>query len=153
MPQPIKHIIQCRCILPQFKNKKNVLFHKFIAFSVLKDDDTVEESFINCNNCGVVHRIIDLCKTEIQENSDDWQTIKKEDLKISIPSDVIGVLESYDCDLATYQHALWIIENRAWGSKIIIDKNDSEDRIEGKFLIFNDYQKYRIETFYEDKNV
>lgn len=153
MPQPFKHIIQCRCILPQFKNKKNVLFHKFIAFSVLEDDDTVKETFINCNNCGVVHKIVDLCKTEIQENSDDWQTIKKEDLRISLPEDVLSVLDSYDCDLATFQHALWIIENEKWGERIIVDKNESEERIEGKYLIFNGNQKYRIETFYESKNV
>ena len=29
----IKHLIQCHCILPQYRNIDDPIFHKFIVFS------------------------------------------------------------------------------------------------------------------------
>ncbi len=145
-------MIECRCILPQFKNKKDAIFHKFVAFSAINEKDEVEISYVNCNNCGIVHKIIDLCKSEIQENSDDWQTINIEDIKISLPDSLCSLLESYDCDLPTYQFAFWYVDNEVYGKSLIIQKNETEDRVEGKLLFFKSKDQYRIETFYEDKN-
>jgi hypothetical protein len=147
-----KHMVECRCILPQFKNKKNAIFHKFVVFSTLNKEDVVEASYVNCNNCGIVHKIIDLCKSEIQENSDDWQAINIEDIKISLPDSLCSLLESYDCDLPTYQYANWYIDNKIYGKSLIIQKNETEKRIEGKLLFFKSKDQYRIETFYEDKD-
>ena len=146
-----KHIITCRCILNQFKNRDNPPLHKFIAFSVVDDDDKVKESFVKCNNCGIIHKITDLCKSEIKNDSDDWQVINKSDIRFSITGDLRDLLDSYDVDLPTWQHALWIIENNLWGSKLILSKKENEERIEGKILIFKELKQYRIETFLDEK--
>jgi hypothetical protein len=147
----IKHTVTCRCILSQFKSRSNPPLHEFVAFSILKDDE-IQESMVKCNNCGITHKIIDLCKSEILEKSDDWQAISKEDIRISFSPDLRDLLDSYDADLPTWQMAQWIIENNKWGSKIILSKKDLDDRIEGKILVFKEKDQYRIETFLEAKN-
>jgi len=148
----IKHIVECRCILSQFRNHKNPPVHKFIVFSVIDDDDAVLESLVKCNNCGITHKVFDLCKSKILEKSDDWQPISKEDVRLSLSLGLREILDSYDVDLPTWQMAQWIVENSRWGSKMILSKKDYDDRIEGKFLVFKKLDQYRIETFLEDKN-
>lgn len=147
-----KHIIQCRCVLNQFRNKKNPPLHKFIAFSSLDDDDKVEPTFVSCNNCGITHKIVDLCKSEILENSENSPVITIKDILISLPSELREIFESYEVDLATMQNALWIIDNQLWGSKLILLKKELEDRVEGKYLVFKQPNQYRIETFLEENN-
>ena len=148
----IKHTVKCRCILSQFRKRSNPPVHEFVVFSVLDDTDKVLESMVKCNNCGITHKITDICKSEILEKSDDWQAINKEDIKISFSADLRELLDSYEVDLPTCQMVQWIIENSKWGSRIILAKKDLEDRIEGKFLVFKEKDQYRIETFLEAKN-
>ena len=149
--QGIKHVVECRCVLNQFRNKKNPPNHKFIVFSELRDDKVIT-SYVNCNNCGVAHKIVDLCKSEILEKSEDFPVVNMSDLMFSLPQDLRAVFDSYDVDMPTIQNALWIIDNSRWGEKIILVKKELDDRIEGKSLVFKAPNQYRIETFLEDKN-
>ena len=34
----VKHLIQCHCVLPQYRNANPPMFHKFVTFSVVDDD-------------------------------------------------------------------------------------------------------------------
>ena len=61
----VLHLIECHCCLPQYKNSKKPVYHKFKVFSILDDGDTVISKHSQCNNCGVVHHVIDICKSEI----------------------------------------------------------------------------------------
>ena len=115
-------------------------------------DDRVISTYVNCNNCGVAHKIIDLCKSEILEKSEDFPVVNLNDLMFSLPKDLRDVFDSYDVDMPTIQNALWIIDNSKWGEKVILVKRELEDRIEGKCLVFKAPNQYRIETFLEDKN-
>ena len=103
----IKHTIKCRCILSQFRNRSNPPVHEFVVFSVL-DDDIAQESIVKCNNCGITHKIIDICRSEILEKSDDWQVVNEEDIKISFSPDLRELLDSYEADLPTLQMAQWL---------------------------------------------
>lgn len=147
-----KHMIQCRCVLSQFRNKQDPPLHKFIAFSSWDENDKVNETFVSCNNCGITHKITDLCKSEILENSEDAPVVNSSDIMLSLPRDLREIFDSYDVDLATLQQADFIVDKQHWGSKIILIKKDFEDRIEGKYLVFKNKDQYRIETFLEDKN-
>ncbi len=42
MPRGQKHLIECHCILPQYRRSSNTVYHKFVVFSVIDDSDTVE---------------------------------------------------------------------------------------------------------------
>ena len=146
----IKHTIKCRCIISQFKTMKNPPLHEFVVFSII-EDDKVKKSHAKCNNCGITHEIIDLCRSKILDKSDDWNTPTKDDISYSLSDDLKDLLNSYDADLPTWQMSQWIIDNNRWGSKIILSKKDLDDRIEGKILIFKEKDLYRIETFLESK--
>ena len=60
-----KHLIKCRCVLPQFKKLDNPPVHKFVVFSALNEEGNVVTKYAQCNNCGVIHKVTDLCTSEI----------------------------------------------------------------------------------------
>ena len=73
----VKHLVQCHCILPQYKNAKDPVFHKFTVFSVIDDSDTVVSKYAECNNCGAAHKVYDICKSEIVVGKDEVRSYLK----------------------------------------------------------------------------
>ena len=145
-----KHIIECRCILPTLKSRKNPPLHKFVVFSVIAQDrsgkESVNEKFAQCNNCGVVHRIFEIGKSEILANRENLPScLTIEDIKFGLPENVKMILESYDCDLATYEHVKFMRDNRSTGH-VVLTKETNEDRIDGKVLKY-DGRTFKIEPF------
>ena len=61
----LKHLIECHCSLIIYKKRKDTVYHKFPVYSKLDKDNNIIEKIVQCNNCGVVHKITDLCKSEI----------------------------------------------------------------------------------------
>jgi len=147
----IKHVVKCRCVLSQLRNNKNPPNHQFVVFSIV-ENEVVKSTMVSCNNCGITHKITDLCKSEIIENSDEYQVINQADVNMCLPTDLREILDSYEVDLPTLQMSLWIIDSNKWGEKIILSKKELESRVEGKYLVFKGPNQYRIETFLEDKN-
>ena len=144
-----KHLVQCHCILPQFKNKKDPTFHKFTVFSrVDKDSDTVEVHYANCNNCGATHKVYDVCKSEIVHGSEDIASVVAiQDFSLSLPKQLFETLSQYNCEVADYQHAQHIIDNKIWGSHIVLKREEVDDSLQGKLLVFTEEDKYRIESY------
>ena len=154
MSTGIKHLVSCHCILPQYKNQKNLVFHKFIVFSIIDDSDTVIPKFASCNNCGAVHKIIDICKTEIVVGRDEVTTqVTREDLKHSMPISLYELLDSYDRPISDFEHAVFIIENQEWGSFIVVKREEVEDYVQGKIVRFIREDKFKVESFSEKKEV
>jgi hypothetical protein len=134
--------------LPQYRNNDNVVYHKFVAFSVLDKSQTVVPQFVQCNNCGVIHKIYDLCKSEILSGKDELRSVQTtDDFKYSVPKDVREILETYNCDTPDWAHAAYIIEHKQWGEIIVLSKDDLGDEIQGKRLVFVDHDRYKIENF------
>lgn len=149
----IKHNIQCLCVLPQFRNRANPPNHEFVVFSVLDESDTIEEKYSQCNNCGVIHRVIDLCKSEIATNRAEISILSKKDICLMLPSPVVNVLENYDCDLPTWEHALFITSEKKWEDFVVLEKNAIDDGFEGKLLRFKEDNKYTIEPFIDRRSI
>jgi len=147
MKQGIKHNIQCLCVLPQFRKKQNPPYHEFVVFSIMDESDTLEEKYAQCNNCGVIHRIIDLCKSEIATNRAEINFLTKKDIRMMLPSPVSETLENYQCDLPTWEQALFVIQEQCWNKFVILEKNTIDDGFEGKILRFKQENKYSIEPF------
>jgi len=147
----IKHIIQCRCILPTLKNKKDPPLHQFVVFSTLNNkNELVEEKYSQCNNCGIVHKIIDVCKSEIIHNKEALNSaLTIEDIKLSLPENVVNILSTYNCDLATYEHVKFMYENDVYDEFTVLTREMSEDstRIEGKALRYKKGKTFSIEPF------
>ena len=146
--QGVRHLIQCRCILPQFKNRKEIIFHKFVVFSVIDDNDVVKIKYASCNNCGAVHKITDICQSEIVPGKESViTTVTKDDLKFGISSNIISILETYDCDLSAWEEVQFILENEIWNSSVVIARENMGDSIQGKLLIILGSTKIKIESF------
>ena len=134
MNEGVKHLVQCHCILPQYRNRPEPVFHKFTVFSVVENDS-------------VVDKIIDICKSEILIGKDENRTlIEKNDVALSLPEKVTDLLETYSCDLPTWEHCAFILQERKWGEKVKIVSDDADDKISSKFLFFNGYDSYKVVT-------
>lgn len=127
MEQGIKHLVTCRCVLPQFEEVKDPPLHQFVVFSVLVDNEIIQK-YTQCNACGVVHKIVDICKSEIISGREHLNSIMSiDDIKMSIPEQFSTILEKHDVDFATWEQAKWIFDNERWGEFVVL----STETIEG----------------------
>ena len=144
----IKHTIECQCILPQYKKRKDPPYHKFVVFSIVDKSDNVIEKFAQCNNCGIVHRVYDLCKSEIASGHESLSSLPtKEDFSLMLPSSVIDILNSYDCEIYNWEHVAFIINEELIGEKIVLSKDEIEGKVQGKSLSYKGGGKFAIEPF------
>lgn len=147
-----RHLIECRCVLPQFKNRKDPPKHKFVVFSILDENDTVEMKYAQCNNCGLIHKVIDICKSEIQlgkENSSSILSI--DDIRLSLPKDLSHILEKYRLETPSWEQASFIIENKRWGDFIVLEQEDDGDTRHGKYVRILGESFFKVENFTRDE--
>ena len=146
--QGIKHLIECHCILAQYRTRKDPVFHKFIVFSTIDDSDTVVPKFAQCNNCGAVHKIIDICKSEMLPGKDEIKSIRTfVDIKLSLPNDIVDLLNSYSCPLPTWEHAEFIFQEKKWGEEIILTREELDETVTGKLLRIENGTAFKVESF------
>ena len=144
----IKHILECHCVLPHLRRRPNPTYHQFVVFSEIDDGDTVVPKYVQCDNCGVIHKVFDICKSEIISGKDELNTVSTiEDLKLMLPDDVSRVLESYVCDLATWENVHFILSNNKWGQHVVLTRDFVNDEEQGKVLRFEGPRQIKIESF------
>jgi|TARA_E500000331_G_scaffold272134_1_gene263924 hypothetical protein len=146
-----KHLIQCHCVLPQFRKMSNPIFHKFVVYSKFKDDhedQEIKESLARCNNCDAVHRIIDLCKSEIVVKIEDTDIIVDlDEIKIGLPDKLVSLLEKNNCDIPTYESIDHIFEKQSWNSEVVISRQTvNNEKIHVKILEIKSENKFRIKS-------
>ena len=143
----IKHLIECRCILPTLKKKNNPPLHKFIVFSI-QDNGTILEKNVTCNNCGIVHSVHELCKSDILQNVEGTKSsITIEDISLMIPESVASIMKSYEKDLPDYEHIKFMIDENKVGEFIILSQEFNDGRKSGKVLKYKGNGKFEIEPF------
>jgi len=148
MPRGQKHLIKCRCILPQFKGRKDAPVHKFVVFSVINDDDTVVVKYSSCNNCGTIHKIVDICASEILQKKEDMSTLMTiEDIKTGLPPNLSDILERNGADLPTWEQAAFIYDNKAWGEFVVLTQEEEADTKQGKYVRIMGESFFKIDSF------
>jgi hypothetical protein len=148
MKQGLKHLIQCHCILPQYKKTKDPIFHQFVVFSILDESDTLISKFVNCNNCGATHKVYDICQSEIIVGKEESKlAMRVEDYKLMIPSSLYDLLIQYGRELADFEFAQFILEEEKWDSTIILSKEESDNSVQGKLIRFISKDKFRLESY------
>jgi len=147
--QGLKHYIECHCVLPQYRNSKKPIYFGFNVFSKIDDGNSVIFRFAECPNCGVLHKIYDICKSEILSGKDNasGRVRKISDLKLSIPENFIELLEGHNCELADYEKLEFILDHKAWNEYIMLNKDHEDDSRVGKILSFSDSGRPRVEPF------
>lgn len=148
MNRRLRHLIECHCILPQYRGHSDAVYHKFVVFTEIDGDDNVIVKHAQCNNCGVIHRIIDVGRSEIIPGKEaSASLVNVSDVKLSLPQSVVSVLETYACDVSVWEEAAWIIEHSDWGSCVILSSEEKSGVVEGKYLKFIGHSSVKIEPF------
>jgi len=148
MPSGIKHLIRCRCIMPQFKNLHEPPVHQFIVFSVLGDDDKLEVKFTQCNNCGIIHKVTDVCRSEILQSRESMGSLMTlDDIKLGLPASLITILDANGADLSTWEAAKFIYENKQWGNFTVLGTDSDAGTRQGKYLQILGENLFKVNTF------
>ena len=142
-----KHLIQCHCVLPQYRKMDDPIFHKFVVYSKFKEDGKVQHKLVRCNNCDAVHRIIDFCRSEIVTKIEDTDVIiDEEELKLGIPEKIVTILEKNNSDIATYEAIDHIIDEEAWNTDVVISRQTQGEKINLKILQIKGENKFRLKS-------
>ena len=134
MTEHIKHLIECQCTLNIFKNKTKTVFHQFKVFSEIDENDKFKEKYVMCNNCDILHRVFEVCKSEIKWGNENLKSLvtTKEDIKFNLESKnqekLVLELEKNNIDLCEWEYAEYLIENNKEG-QIILNKNEIDNNI------------------------
>lgn len=149
MRQGIKHTIECHCTLPQFRTRHPPVYHKFIVFSIIDESGTVVPKEAKCDNCGTVHRVFDLKKSEIVSGREASAVISIDDIKLMIPSQLSNILESYGVDVATWEQTLFLYDEAAWGSNVILTRESDANTgaVTGKLVELVNQNRFAISTY------
>lgn len=143
-----RHLIKCRCVLPQYKGVTNPPVHQFVVFSIITDTDSVKQKFAQCNNCGIVHKVTDICVSEILAGKEAMASVVKiEDVKLSLPSNLSDILERNNVDLATWEAAQFILENKEWGNFVILAQEEESGTRQGKYVRIMSETFFKVESF------
>jgi hypothetical protein len=149
-----KHLIKCRCVLQQFKKLNDPPQHHFIVFSTINDESNVNVKYSQCNNCGVIHKVVDICRSEILNGKEFMGSlIKIEDIKPTINSNFSTILESNNADLATWEALQFIVENKLWGSIVVLTTDSEGDEIHGKYLRILGESICKVESFIRSSGI
>jgi hypothetical protein len=143
----MRHLIECNCILPQYSKLRNPIFHKFPVFSVIDEDNKVIEKIVECNNCGIVHKITEIGVSEItrKENMKTARTIN--DIKYGLPENFAGLLEQHNCDISVWEEVEFNIEEEIWNSFVVLQQEEVDEHIHGKMMIVKGPSLVKIESF------
>lgn len=152
-----KHLIECKCVLPQFQNKKPVVYHCFVVFSELDEDMNVLEHYEICNNCQAVHKIIDLCKSEVVPTNlleeEKIQVLEEDYYKKRLSAGIVGALDSNQVELATWKEVYYHFSNGNWGKEIIIKRDDDGDDVVVKVIKVYDRKTFKVEQYTHKKTL
>ncbi len=147
----IKHLIQCHCVLPQYRKRKEPVFHKFVAFSVIDDENEVVSKLVACNNCAAVHRVTEISKSEIVPSKENSRAVVTQaELALSLPKDLAELFKTYNADLATWEEAVFIIDYKKWGTVVTMSREDDDNVVRGKTLEFLGPERFRVSAFSRD---
>lgn len=150
----IRHLIECHCVLPQYRNRNPPVFHKFVVFSAISDDQ-VQKKLAQCNNCGILHRIVDICKSEIVHGLEEGSSLRSiEDLKISLPQRLSDFLVTQKLDIATWEFIEFLIDNK-FEKDVVISRTEAGDITQLKILQINADGTFKVrnETSQNDVEV
>lgn len=143
-----KHLVACRCVLPQYKSRKDPYVHKFIVFSTIKDDDSTVVKYAQCNNCGVIHRVTGICTSEIMSGKEHMTSLMSiDEVKTSISKNIANILEANSADLSTWEAVQFIIENKKWGEFVVLTTETEGEETIGKYISILGEALCKVDTF------
>ena len=144
----IKHLIECHCTLRIYEGSENHLYHKFPVYSKLDNSGRIVEKMAQCNHCQTIHKVYDVCKSDIlRSGKDDYKTaVSKEDMSLQLSDKLNRVLTKYDCDISTWEQVLDYCEKEYWDQRIVLNRELVEGKYHVKVLTVISEDKIKIEN-------
>lgn len=130
----IKHLVQCKCILLQFRRMQDPPFHRFIVFSEIEPPGLLVPSLVQCPNCGAVHKVKEVGVSDILRKEDAPTVITIDEIKSSLSQKVVDGLTGYELELHQWMEIKWIIDNAQWGRTVILTKDMADGLLTGKYI-------------------
>lgn len=147
-----KHLVKCRCILPQFRNQADPPYHHFIVFSEIEDSGTVKIKFAQCNNCGIIHKVTDICTSDIISGKEHLQSIVTiDDIKSTLNPNLVAILEKNMVDIATWENVKFIIDNKLWGHHVVVSSDSQDGMRVGKILVIIGESLFKVDSFTKEE--
>ena len=141
------HTIECHCVLPLYKSKTPIQYHKFVVYSKIDEKGGIIPKYVNCNNCGITHFVYEICKSEIKIGKEDLPTIRKiEDIKFSLPERLVSFLESYNQEVYVYEKIEDIIDKSIFPSEIILKREIIDESHHVKILNITSEKTFTVST-------
>jgi hypothetical protein len=101
----------------------------------------------------VVHKIYDLCKSEIVQGRDELRSVTKlEEISLSLPQDLRDVLKSYECDITVWEHLRFILEERRWGDRVVLTRENINGEVVGKVMTVSAGDRFSLEDYISREN-
>lgn len=142
-----KHLISCRCILSQFKKASEPVFHQFIVFSIIDDNDIVKEKFVQCPNCDIVHKVHEIGKSEIVNDKEDMSSVTTiDDISLFLNDKLVQILVKNNVSIASYEEIQFVIENEEWGRSVVIARETVGDQLHIKSIMILGENNFKIDT-------
>ena len=69
---------------------------------------------------------------------------------MSLPLSLFELLVSYKKEICDFEYSQFIIDNEKWGSKIVLTKENVENKIQGKTLKFISNERFKVESFSQE---
>lgn len=143
----MKHMVRCRCVMPQFKRLPEPPVHQFVVFSIVEDDKVLPK-FVQCNNCGIIHKIVDMCKSEIIKTRESMGSLMTlEDVQAGMHKDLSTILQSNGADLPSWEAARFIYDNKRWGEIVVLNTDAEEGTRQGKYLQIIGENLFKVNSF------
>lgn len=151
IPNYLKHLIECKCILKIFEGHSPSVYHKFIVFSELEDNTgEIIDSYAQCNNCGVIHLVTEVGTSTILPKEELRTLPSIDEIELELPDKITNLLKKNECELHVWQEAKHILEYKLWGKFIVLSKEKSPSNpnlLIGKALVIHGENLFKIESF------
>ena len=141
-----RHLVECHCILPLYKNKQPAVYHKFAVYSLLNEKTgKVEEKYVTCNNCGVIHFVKEFCKSEIRAGKENLGSIRSiQEVSLRLPPKITEILKSYNSTIDIYEEVEDVLDNSAFPRQIVIRREIIDEKYHLKILNLLSKDRFKI---------
>ena len=149
----ICHTIECQCVLPIYGKIEKPVYHQFIVFNKIVDD-ILDEKYVECNNCGIIHKITKTNKSSIISDTTNYKNlvITKEDLSFNLPSNYLDFLTKKKVEeIYIWEKINFLLENNI-SEKVLFSKSKVENYLICEFIEVIDKNNFKLskEKFQRD---
>ena len=141
-----RHLIECHCILPIYKDRTPAFYHKFAVYSILNEKTgKVVPKYVNCNNCGVTHLVEEFCKSEIKLGKEDIKSVRDiKEVSLSLPEKLVKILESYNSTIDIYEELEDVIDNNDFPRTTVLKREIIDEKYQLKVLEIISKDRFKI---------